>query len=395
MPVSISLADLEFLQSTAGGRILKSLESEDLADQNMLPLVSRLRKQFSADEVHAAITTARLRRQAGMKFGDAAAEMFFTPDSLQQASDPQVRTYRAARLSGVEQLLDVCCGIGADSIAYASAGAEVLGLDIDPVRIAIARHNAGVVGLTNARFEQHDVKQGIPAGYHAVFYDPARRDHEGRRIFDVEAYIPPLSLVQDWGAPTIAVKLSPGVDMGQLESYGGQVEFISVEGELKEAVMWLDRKDHPVATLITGGAILHWNDKPLAHPTPIAAPMAWLVEPDPALIRAGLVANVAKAFNGCQLDPTIAYFTCEQYPDSPWVKAWKVLDWMPFNLKKLRRYLQQRNAGSVTVKKRGSPIAPEHLQSQLRLKDNQSFTLVVTRFNGKATVLICADFQPR
>jgi hypothetical protein len=115
------------------------------------------------------------------------------------------------------------------------------------------------------------------------------------------------------------------------------------------------------------------------------------VEPDPAILRAGLVQDAAEKFNGFMLDETIAYFTTDRKPDSPWVRAWQILDWMPFNLKKLRAYLRERNVGNVTVKKRGSPLTPETLIPQLKLKGDESRTLVLTRLQGQPIVMICEN----
>ena len=125
-----------------------------------------------------------------------------------------------------------------------------------------------------------------------------------------------------------------------------------------------------------------------------APPHRWLIEPDPALIRAGLVQDVAARFGGNLLDETIAYITADTVPDSAWVRGWQILDWMPFHLKRLRDYLRERGIGRVTVKKRGSPVTPKELTAKLKLKGEQSCTLVLTRHSGQPIVLICEDFNP-
>ena len=249
----VTLDDLTFLTSTAGESLLALLATEDLSDRNTLALLTRLRKTYTGEQAGAAVTMARLRAKGAGKFGADAARMFFTDDALQQASNPLVRDYRAQKTVGIS-VLDVCCGIGADSLAFAKNGTQVIGLDIDPVRVALARLNAESLGLGNTRFEVGDVRQGIPDEDDTIFFDPARRDGQGRRIFDVERYIPPLSLVRGWRKGRIVVKLSPGVDLTQLKEYGGCVEFISVSGELKESVLWLDSTTSTtIATLLTDG----------------------------------------------------------------------------------------------------------------------------------------------
>lgn len=379
--------NLNFLISPQGEELLARLTQEDLAQANTLKLVTSLRKDYAADEVGAALTLARLRLKAMDKFGIDAARMFFTEDALQQASDPHIRKYRAGLIG--TSVLDACCGIGADSLAFAAAGSAVIGVDLDPVRVRMAQLNAAALNLPNAQFRLDDVTK--PQHAQTIFFDPARRDSTGKRIYDVERYLPPFSTVRGFDAETIAVKLSPGVDLAQLEAYGGHVEFISVDGDLKEAILWIDgQSGDSVATLIAHGEILHWHEA--VADALLDAPRRWLIEPDPAIIRAGLVTNAALKFNGVMLDETIAYFTTDEKPHSPWVRAWEILDWMPFQLKKLRAYLREHGVGTVTMKKRGSPLTPESLIPQLKLKGTQSRTLILTRYENQPIVMICADY---
>ena len=388
--MTFTLADLDFLTSDTGAPLLECLGDEDLSDINTLSLLTQLRRQYTPEQAGAALKMARLRLKAKDKFGDDAARLFFTEDGLQQASDPLIRNYRAGIVAG-RQVIDACCGIGSDSLAFAQTGSDVLGVDIDPVRIAIARYNAEVLG-SKACFELVDVREGLP-NTEVIFYDPARRDDQGRRIYDVESYEPPLSFVRHWQASVIIAKLSPGVERAQLAEYHGGVEFVSVKGDLKEALLWMVADfTGTKATLLTGDAVYHWTRELPSEDMPLSEPRRWLVEPDPALLRAGLVQDVAAVCDGYLLDNTIAYFTAEERPLLPWVRAWNVLDWMPFHLKRLRAYLRERDVGRVTVKKRGVAITPEELIKRLRLKGHDSRTLVLTRCRGKPVVLICKDY---
>jgi hypothetical protein len=119
----------------------------------------------------------------------------------------------------------------------------------------------------------------------------------------------------------------------------------------------------------------------------------WLHEPDPAVIRSGLVALVAADLGATLIDPTIAYLTSEAEAAPPWARSYRVDDVLPFNLKKLRALLRSRGVGRVTVKKRGSPIEPEALARQLRGPGERSAVVVVTRVAGAPTVLVC-DLSP-
>lgn len=387
--MTITLKQLAFLSSPSGEQLLETLANDDLSEANRLRLLTRLRRQYAPDDAAAALTLAMLRQQAVGKFGEDAGRLFFTPDALEQASDPLVRAYRARAAAG-RSVVDAGCGIGADSLAMAQAGGEVLGLDLDPVRVAMARLNAAALDVA-ARFEVADIRAGLPDS-ELAFFDPARRDANGRRLHHVEQYEPPLSTIRRWKQALIVVKLSPGVALDQLAGYTGLVEFISVDGALKEATLWLGAGQGLKATLLTEDGALHWQNADPARAT-LSEPRAWLIEPDPALLRAGLVGDLAVALGGAQLDETIAYITAETWNGTPWARAWKVLDWMPFNVKRLRAYLRERRVGRVTVKKRGSAVTPEALVPQLKLKGGNAVTLALTRCRGQQIVIVCEE-QP-
>jgi len=373
---------------------LADLAAQDLSDSHLLTLMSVLRKQYPPAQAAAAMEQAKLRRAAVSKFGADAAAMFFTRDALEQASDSHTRRWRAKILRG--RVIDAGCGIGADSLTYAQARCEVLGLDLDAERVALATHNAAALNLSGrARFALHDITTGLPESCDWVFFDPARRDSQGRRLNRVESYLPPLSTVRRWtNAGQAMVKLSPGIAIDEVRDYGGRLEFLSVNGDLKEAVLLpAESRQTTRAVLFTGEQTHVWDWHELTESPPIAAPSGWLIEPDSALIRAGLVQHAAAAWGAHQIDDTIAYLTSESSSATPWARAWRILEAMPFNLKKLRAYLSERGVGTVTVKKRGHAMTPEELIAGLKLKGTISRTLVLTRCAGVPSVLICEDYQ--
>jgi hypothetical protein len=114
-----------------------------------------------------------------------------------------------------------------------------------------------------------------------------------------------------------------------------------------------------------------------------------LHEPDPAVIRSGLVSLVAQDLGATLVDPTIAYLTSDARAATPWVRSYRVDEVLPFNLKKLKALLRARGVGRVTVKKRGSAIEPETLSRQLRGPGAGTAVVVVTRVAGAPTALVC------
>ncbi|MCZ7552011.1 MAG: hypothetical protein M5U05_05405 [Anaerolineales bacterium] len=79
--------------------------------------------------------------------------------------------------------------------------------------------------------------------------------------------------------------------------------------------------------------------------------------------------------------------------DTPFAKAFAVEDWLPFNLKRLRALLRARRVERVVVKKRGSPLQPEALIRELRLRPGEAEEaqriVVLTHLRGRPIAVIC------
>jgi len=371
-----------------------------LSDGAALALLTRLRRDLPPNVAGAALSIARLRVRAASKFSRADS-MFFTPDGLEQASGEIVSGWRARRFAGYARAADLGCGIGGDTLALAALpGLEIVALDRDSLRLHMARANLDAYARY-AHIVQADLRDSLPLrGIPAAFFDPARREGE-RRVFSVRDYTPPLDVIVGWGFDALAVKLSPGVNLDELRLYtdsGAGVEFISLGGDLKEAVLWggaFGFAGRQAARLGLDGTADSLRLSGLPAP-PVEPPHAYLLEPDPAVIRAGLFGELAARLDVhlYRLDESIAYLTADAWIESPWVRVWRIRDWLPFNLKRLRAMLQAAGIGRVTVKKRGSPIPPEELIARLKLRGgDRSAVVVLTLIAGQHSAILCDELM--
>jgi hypothetical protein len=395
----MDLASFRELLTPAGQEVLRAAEAREPREEDFLAHFQTLSRDFPVELARAALETAILRRAAEVKFPQAG-RMYFTREALEQASPSEVSVYRAGRYRPFSRLADLGCSIGGDTF-HLSAAAPTVGIDIDPLRLAMASANAQALGLeARTGFLQADLNEPLPLALSkdmALFFDPARRAG-GRRVFSVRDYQPPLSVLSGWLAhyPAVGVKISPGVKLEELSSYDAEVEFISLGGDLKEAVLWSGPLNTAWrrATVLPGSHTLAAGDPAVGLPEdklprlPLSEPKAYLYEPDPAILRAGLVAFLGEQLEAAQLDPDIAYLTAEKIQDTPFARVWAVEDWFPFGLKRLRAYLRERQVGRVVVKKRGSPLQPEALIRELRLKGPEERVIFLTHLKGKPVVVI-------
>ena len=395
---------------TSGQEVLQAAINLHPRQVDFLRHYQALCRRFPREIARAALEIAILRLEAADKF-PFADKLYFTRPALEQASNYELSAYRARRYQGFSRVADLGCSVGGDTLALAAV-LPVIGVDRDSLRLRMAQANLAVCDLSEkVNFIQADLTASLPfvpglkSAYPdpestslSLFFDPARRTEE-RRVFSVKGYQPPLSVIKSWldRFPALGVKISPGVKLVELAEYDAEVEFISLRGELKESVLWFGplKTAYRRAVVFSGGVapgpyILAAEEQAFSLKTlPLSKPQAYLYEPDPAILRAGLVVALGLQLEAAQLDPDIAYLTASTLVRTPFARVWAVADWFPFQLKHLRAYLRERNVGQVVVKKRGSPIEPEALIRDLKLKGDEERVIFLTHLRGRPIVVVC------
>ncbi|GGJ99169.1 methyltransferase [Pilimelia anulata] len=399
---------LAALRSPAGTAALAAAGA--LAGTDPLAAAAALRAAGTPPELAAAaLTQAELRRRAAAKFGADAGALLYTRPGLEQATRRVVADRRAARLAaaGVRRLADLGCGLGADALAAARAGIAVLAVEADPGTAALARHNAAALGLAD-RVEVRcaDAAAVDLSGYDAVFCDPARR-RGGSRVFDPAAYSPPWDFVAalPGRVPRTALKLAPGIDHALLPP-GAEGEWVSVGGELVEAAAWCGplaavprratvlpaaRAAAAAGTVVAPAAELVGGGDRVA---PVRAVGRYLYDPDPAVVRAHLVAEFADTVAGWLADERVAYVYTDTPHATPYGRGIALTDVLPFGLKRLRAHLRERGIGRLEIMKRSSPLEPDALRRRLGLSGPHGATLVLTRI-GDAPMALLGQPLPR
>jgi SAM-dependent methyltransferase len=365
----------------------------EVAGGDPLAAASALRARgVPADLAAAALTQVDLRRRAESKFGPAAASMFFTRAGLEQATRAVVADRRARRLAaaGVRSMADLGCGLGSDALAAARAGISVYAVDADPVTAEMATANVAAAGLNDlVRVECADATTVRVEDYDAVFADPARRRAGGGRVFDPKAYSPPWDFVAGLPGrvPRTVLKLAPGI-AHELLPPGAEGEWVSVGGDLVEAAFWcgplaeVPRR----ASLLPADNVLTGSGEARA---PVGAVGRFLYDPDPAVVRAHLVAEFAEGIGGRLGDPDIAYVYTDEPVNTPYGRRLEITDVLPFSLKRLRALLRERRVGRLEIRKRGSALEPDQLRRQLRLSGSEGASMVLTRVAGAPVVILC------
>ncbi|HEY4216875.1 MAG TPA: class I SAM-dependent methyltransferase [Gemmatimonadaceae bacterium] len=381
---------IDALRSPRGQALLELLANESLATEAELGLITRLRRDYPAELVAAAITQARLRVRARAKFS-RADRMLFTQAGLEQASSERMAAAHAARFREYSSVADLCTGIGGDLIALAN-GRSALGVDLDPVHARLAQINADVNGVgATASVVCADATQLRLDDIQAAFVDPARRSNDRR--YRVGMSDPPLSwctALADRGV-AVGIKAAPGLPEDVVPD-GWELEFVSERRELKESVLWSPRLTtaRRRATLLPEG--LTMTDEENVQ-LAVNAPGRYLLDPDPAVTRAGVVegvgARLSERGDVWKIDEQIAFLSADFPMDTPFGRTLRIEASMPWNLGKLREALRSLDVGSVDIRKRGSAVDVEEVQKKLKLTGSRPATVALTRAAGKPWMLVC------
>jgi hypothetical protein len=377
-----TVADVGYLTSRAAVEVLAAVDELALTKATYLADVAKARV-LAGDRAGAVLETVLLRRKAASKV-DEPDRWLFTDDALQQATPKRVAEHRAQRFAG-RDAHDVTCSIGADLAALAGTAHRCLGSDLDDVRLAMARNNCPATTVVRA-----DALTPVTRDA-AVLADPARRDSAGRRRWRPEDFQPSLDALADvYRGRDLAVKCAPGLDFDALP-LTGEVELISLDGAVREACLWTGGFAGACrrrATVLRGDGTQWTITDQEPDDCGVAEPGEWLIDPDGAVVRAGLVRHYASRHGLWQMDERIAYLTGDSPP--PDVRAFRIREFGHYSEKELRSALRRLSVGVVEILVRGLDVDPNALRPRLRLSGVESASVVLTRIGRTPTAFICA-----
>ncbi len=394
--MSIRPDQLDQLQGQEGQRLLAEIAERDPSPAETLALVTALRREHDPDLVAAAMTIHILRQRAAGRFRDAG-RLWLTAEGLEQATGDLVSERRAARFAGCERVADLCCGIGGDLMALARRDdiGSLLAVDRDPIHLAMAALNARVanpdIDLTAISADAEAVDL---AGIDGVFLDPARRKGGKRTGVDTS---PPLG----WAlglvdrVDKVGVTVAPGIDH-DLVPEGWELELTAVGSDLKEGVLW----SPALATASRRAVVIDPDSGETAElvdgdpgEVPVVEPVAGMtvIDPNPAVTRAGLVREMASSLGAAMIDPKIAFLVTEGPVETPFGRALTIVAALPWHEKRVKARLKELGAGPVDVRRRGLAGDVDAIAKRLRGPGDRRLTVLMTRHRDRPWAIIAED----
>lgn len=296
-----------------------------------------------AGRAAAALGCAKARLRAREIFAGADA-LIFTPEALEQASPPAASAWRAQRFAGSPRVVDLCAGAGADSLELARVAASVVAVELAEDRAIIAAHNLRARDLRAAVVVGDALALPVAIAGALVHADPSRRA-AGRRLRGLSSYRPPVRALLDAvaGARGACVLVSPGVALDDPDLPGdAEVEFIQIENDLVECALWLGDlrgAGRRSATLLPEGLSVH-GDPAADAAVPVGKAGRYLLEPQPALVRAGLHERIGAVEGAARIAARRALLTSDVPSRSPWWRTWEIEADLPLRPARIRAWLR-------------------------------------------------------
>lgn len=387
------IARYTWMLSPEGEALLADIDRMTTSGVPDLRIGEQLRGSWPADQVALAMTQRDLRQKAQSKFATAPT-LFFTREGLEQATSERIAHHRAQRFQGCAAVADLCCGIGGDLMALASISRirDLTAVDLDPVHLRLA--NANVQRIAPGRdvtLIASDVRSVDPGAFDGVFIDPARRSSSGR--FGGITSEPPLdwaiALVQ--AVPAVGIKMAPGIPH-DLVPAGWELELIALGPDLKEAVLWSPAlaTTERTATVIDDTGTHQLQPAP-GNPVPLTEPRAghFLLDPNPAVTRAGLVEDLARLHGASKIDEDIAFLISDSPVETPFARSLPIIDALPWHERHLRARLKELDAGPVDIRRRGLAGDVDQITRRLRGKGSRRVMIAMTRAADEPWAIVC------
>lgn len=369
-------------------------------------LVSKLRKQFTVEQVAAVLDLVAARWGQRGKF-PRDEKLFLTRLGGEQATDAWIAQYKARRFAGYDSVVDIGCGIGGDAMAIARV-TQCIAVERDATSAHFAAKNLQItsqperqVVLEEDAFAAEAVWPTRVGKRWAWHVDPDRRV-TGERVTTMELCSPGPENLRDLlrQSSSGAVKLAPATHLEESQWPRCEREWISRGGECRQQVAWFGelakqpgmRVATAIRTRLDGmaQAVSTFAGWETAYLAPASQLGSWIVEPDATVLAAGLKNAFAEAFGLAPIADGIGYLTGDNPPEHDLASSFEVIEVWPFDVRKVGEALRARNIGTIEIKKRGVDDSPESLRKQWRLTGEKSATVIVTPTPSGVVAILCS-----
>lgn len=369
---------------------------------------NKLRLKYAGNaEKMDEILQAECRYKTARKLPDTLACEEFRFPSLavaEMATSDAVAREHCRLVSPGDRVLDMTCGLGIDTFAFARAGCDVTAVELDSVTAREIVHNAAALGLDEIRIINGDsvrwLEENTCESFDTIFIDPARRDNRGRH-FALADCAPDVTSCLDLllaRCRRLVIKSSPMLDIAAVRRelpVGQSTLLIGTRSECKELVTVIPGDGSITCiTLLSDNRRNEFTFDPAdeaAATTVLGIPAAggFLYEPYPAVMKSGAVKLLSTRFRVSKLHTnTHLYYSPAPVPDFPGDEFF-IEDIIPFDKKGIKNVAARYPV--INVATRNFPLSAPDLARRLKIKDGGDRKLFGTTVSNSERVMIISQ----
>ena len=322
--------------------------------------------------------------------------------SMEQCSSERTAHYKSTLMSG-ERLVDLTGGVGVDSFYLSKSFNEVIYIEQQEDLAEIAAHNFSTLNQNNIvvkTADSHEYLKDIAEKIDVIFLDPARRK-EMRKVYKLSDCEPNVVALQSFyfsKADVILIKTSPMLDITEAtRQLTGikEIHVVSVDNECKEVLYLLEKNYSGKATYICA----HDHKKQLqlfsftiaaeqAVTLSYSAPLAYLYEPNPSILKAGGFNSITQKYEVFKLHASSHLYTsASEVSDFPG-RTFKIKETVGYSKKDIQAAVP---GGKANIQTRNFPDSVEAIRKKTGLKDGGNIFIFATTLHDLSKVLLICE----
>lgn len=309
-----------------------------------------------------------------------AKKLHYRDEDIRWATHELAAAYRAERLK-CKTIVDIGCGIGFQSFAFAKNCKKVYAIEIDKEKIGLAVKNAQALGVKNIVFIHGDalsekvIKQLQEVDI--VFCDPERLPEESKRsVGTIKPSIPELLNKYSSLTENIAIEFPPQITE---ISFDCEKEYLSLDGALNRLTLYFGdlKKCDRSAVILPGKEKLCSVEATLEETEELGE---YLYEADPAVVKAGLLAELSQKIKiKLYSSGKAVFFTSDKNIKSSFFKnSFKVIEVCKQEEHEIVAALHKHEAGKVILRISVDPQEYWKVRKKIesKLKGTKTYALI-------------------
>ncbi|RLD26113.1 MAG: class I SAM-dependent methyltransferase [Bacteroidetes bacterium] len=330
------------------------------------------------------------------------SENIYYPNKLniEQTSSEITAQYKSQLISG-HSIIDITGGFGGDSFYFSKQFKNVTHCEIDDELSQIVKHNYKQLNANNINSFNVDgivYLNKATETFDWIYTDPSRRHDTKGKVFFLKDCLPNIPKHLDLlfqHSNNVMIKTSPLLDIsigiGELK-FVKSIHVIAVNNEVKELLWVLENgfnKDISINTVnIKKDGLESFNFKLAKEQNAevnYSLPLAYLYEPNSAVLKSGAFKNISKQFKISKLHQHSHLYTSDKPIDFPG-RCFKIIEILPYNKKAIRKVLGSKKA-NISV--RNFPETVNRIKSKFNIQDGGNlYVFFTTDFENERIAIL-------